>query len=444
MNRELDTAFENCLMAMDQGESLDQALSRYPEKADELRPLLTLASRTRQFTADLPSRATAMRSRSQMLGRAFELRTVDRGPAVQPWLRWSIALLGLSLFILISGGVGLMAASAQSLPGDGLYPLKRSAERIQLSFTPGLTNRLSLTITQDMRRLDEVLRLLELKRVEAVEFEANLSDRQGSRWQFGDIPVLVTQNTSIPSGLRVGDLLRIRGRTTSQGWVRADSIAAVGLTFDGYIEAMKGNIWVIDGRSLVILASSEIDGNLATGDLVRVHARSEGESLVIQRVIGINPAATPIPTLAPASPAADEPDPTTSSEADQDDRDESGDDESEDEREERATAEPDEDEGEEHEEGSSSGEGEPTPEAEETEDGSHEADDEHEGELKEIEFNGVIQAIDGNRWLIDGTTFLVDEETRLEGDPEIGDEVEVKAEQRQDGTLYAVRIDRHD
>ena len=61
-----------------------------------------------------------------------------------------------------------------------------------------------------------------------------------------------------------------------------------------------------------------------------------------------------------------------------------------------------------------------------------------------MEWTGVLQAIAGSTWIVDGRAVQVTAETEIRGDPRIGDRVEVKARRLPDGTLIAKRIQRED
>ena len=58
----------------------------------------------------------------------------------------------------------------------------------------------------------------------------------------------------------------------------------------------------------------------------------------------------------------------------------------------------------------------------------------------EIEFKGTVESISGNIWRIAGRQVIVTAQTSIEGQPEVGDVVEVRAARQSDGTLLALRI----
>ncbi len=67
-----------------------------------------------------------------------------------------------------------------------------------------------------------------------------------------------------------------------------------------------------------------------------------------------------------------------------------------------------------------------------------------DGADDEREFRGVVSAIGPSSWTIGGVVVLVDASTVILGDPQVGDDVEVRASRGADGTLTATRIKAED
>jgi Domain of unknown function (DUF5666) len=63
---------------------------------------------------------------------------------------------------------------------------------------------------------------------------------------------------------------------------------------------------------------------------------------------------------------------------------------------------------------------------------------------QEAEFSGTVETIAAASWQIAGQTVLVNAATRIDGNPAVGDTVEVKAQKAADGTLTATRIQKDD
>jgi hypothetical protein len=179
-----DEMLDTCLAAMQQeGRSIEDCLALYPAQRGELEPLLRTAARlhkARGLAAPAPFRAAELeRMRSQAGTRPRAERslwawltapkthpTQARRPAA---LRLAPLLAGLLVVALIVAGIGASAASAQALPGDWLYPVKRAQETLTLSLAANPTERAGLHLAYAERRMSEALALVEQKRPAQIE-----------------------------------------------------------------------------------------------------------------------------------------------------------------------------------------------------------------------------------------------------------------------------------
>jgi hypothetical protein len=486
MSQALSDALQECLQALEAGIDPESTLARFPKFQGELRSILQVAGKYRKMGVEPVPRAAQMRSRTLMLQRRNALAHDARGaqtPARFHWLPATLGIMATILIVMLLSGFGLAAASAQALPGDGLYPVKRAAESIRLSITRGSTQRVSLSILHDQRRLDEVRQLLAAGRTLEVTFKAALTEQDGAFWFFHDIPVIVTRDTRLDDGLHRGDVMQVRGRTTTGGWILASSIERAGYSFEGLVESMVPGGWIVGGTPFVVVDSTEVEPGISVGARVLVFAYDELGSQVAHRIRLVNAAATPLPTLELPAPQ-----PTTTATKVRP----------------TATSAPTENEGDgESEEdfdfsgvidmmepqrwridgiwvyldadteldgpfatgytvrakGNIAGDGKyeaeeirtlETPETEEPEltptaDPQPTTTETPEAtetpKPEDIEFTGQVQSINGNSWVIGGKTVMVDGDTDLEGDPQVGDSVQVTGEQTWDGTIYAEEIE---
>lgn len=136
---DFDSILDECLDAILAGErTLEGCLALYPDQADELKPALQiglLAARLKKPEMDAGSvEALEMRLRGQMLAQA---RPPVRS-AIVPFSKLA-AMVAIVFLLTIGAGGGAVAASANSLPGDPLYGLKRLWEAIILALS-GLFN----------------------------------------------------------------------------------------------------------------------------------------------------------------------------------------------------------------------------------------------------------------------------------------------------------------
>jgi len=60
---------------------------------------------------------------------------------------------------------------------------------------------------------------------------------------------------------------------------------------------------------------------------------------------------------------------------------------------------------------------------------------------QEIKITGVLESMVAGLWVVDGIEFVVDDTTKIEGDPVVGDTVKVEAHVQSDGTNLAHEIE---
>lgn len=309
---DLYDALEGCLQALEQGQTLDSALARYPERAAELRPLLEVSLQARTLGGRPIPSEIQRRGRARLLQHASHLRQAARGPhrIIALWPRVAL-VFGLVATLLLSS-TGLVRASSGALPGDRLYPVKRTWEslRLRLVFHPEERELLESHFEQE--RLDEIEELLVRGRAAPIEFSGVVTGRQGEQWQVSGIPLLITSSTRLPAeAVSEGAPIAVSGMTRPDGIVEALEIrllppgallpplkpseeereeeegkpaptppGVVSSTpeadqerktyrFSGVIQSMQGNAWNINGQ-IVYVDQAEIDGKVVPGALVEL------------------------------------------------------------------------------------------------------------------------------------------------------------------------------
>lgn len=222
-------ALEICLKEVERGAEVETVLVRYPDLADELRPILKTAVAAQYAAASEPSPEAFRRGRARVLQHAAEMREAS-APKRQPRRSFLFNIQRLALafslaaFLFVVSGAGLLNASASSLPGDRLYTVKRSWENVRLLFTLDPNNRSLLESQYYYERLSEVTRLLSEGREVPVQF-AGMYTQVGSLIYVSGVQVIVDENTSLPAGeLTNGAAVLVSGQTNAAGWVVASSI----------------------------------------------------------------------------------------------------------------------------------------------------------------------------------------------------------------------------
>ncbi len=224
MNKQLHLALEDCLKAMQDGADLDSALARHPDLADELRPMLRDAGAAAGLDPDPVPANVVREGRQRLLARVDAARRKRKNLRAIPRL-WRFALAAaVVLAFLVLGSNGLVTASANSLPGDPLYGIKRMVEGIQLQLAASPGERVKLEDQFYQRRIDETASLLADKRLVPVQFSGWVEARLADGWVASGIHVVVDGQTVVNGDIVPGVQVEVTGMTQSNGTVLASRI----------------------------------------------------------------------------------------------------------------------------------------------------------------------------------------------------------------------------
>jgi len=171
-NKRSSEVLEECLNLIFTGqETVDSALARYPEYADQLRPELEAALWLHHRRAASDVRPGYVAASRQYLVNQIKLANQSPVLGKKPVLAWKPTIFRLAfvaLFFVVSAFAYYGGASAvnASLPGDRLYDLKLAVEDVQLSVASGSVTETELRIALAERRVNEVEDLLVQERFE--------------------------------------------------------------------------------------------------------------------------------------------------------------------------------------------------------------------------------------------------------------------------------------
>lgn len=293
MNKRVTDALEYCLRAIQDGASVEAVLTRYPEMADELRPLLEAARQARQLKGPGPSEAVIQRTRSRLMQQAAQMKP-KRPAAVLP-LAQRLAFSLLMALVLMLSGTGLVRAASITLPGDNLYPVKRTWEGLRLQFFVNPGRREALESEYEQERLDEVAELIQKGRLVPISFSGLITAQTGGQIVVSGVQVTLTGQTQISgAALAIGSAVIVVGTTDSLGQVAAMEIRVLpsgslvpvaeargsrsqgggtdkhSSTFhlEGKVDSIEGNVLVVDGRSVIV--DPAMLPALVPGDMVEV------------------------------------------------------------------------------------------------------------------------------------------------------------------------------
>jgi hypothetical protein len=214
-----DPAFElvldQALQLRAAGSSVEACLARFPQYAAELRPLLETAAHAAgglRAGEPLPPPDLA-RGRARVLHAA---RASQPRPATIV-LRWATALA-----FVLALAFGVSAASARSLPGDVVYPVKRALEGVQLALTSNLTVRRQLEAEHNARRQEEVRALSQMKREGVVEFEGPVESATAEEIVIAGVRIRGA------GAAQAGERVRVSVRTTREGVIVLEALTPIG------------------------------------------------------------------------------------------------------------------------------------------------------------------------------------------------------------------------
>jgi len=235
MSRKFDSVLDDCMDLLRAGTSVEDCLARYPEQAEELRPLLSLASAVKSIPTPRPDLASVDANRLRMLDAVQNTAALNRqrGPTIFGWLgrfagspqsrpllRGALALAAVLILVSLSATV-LFASASHSLPGQTLYPVKRFGENIRLSLTLDAAARQHLRTEFRLERQSEVMLVLESRQQATLEFRSTLDEIGDGYWIVGGLQVLVGDDTAIEGQVLVGATVIVHASSPGDGTLRA-------------------------------------------------------------------------------------------------------------------------------------------------------------------------------------------------------------------------------
>lgn len=134
---------DKALLELKQGTSKDAVLLKWPEHRQALEPLLAV---TEQFS-NLP--------KNPVPEPAMQRKYLQVPIKTHAWFAWvhvsRLVSVSAAAFLLIAGSAATVYGAARSLPGQTLFPLRKTAEQIQLHFASNDIERanIQLKITQE-------------------------------------------------------------------------------------------------------------------------------------------------------------------------------------------------------------------------------------------------------------------------------------------------------
>jgi hypothetical protein len=329
MNSRNIDALEKCIKLMQAGVTLEDCIKNYPDLTPEVREILKTTKNVMNLKEEQVPVEIMNRNRIQLLSHAKLLISNDEqgksGPGfyrsvmgirrtllklllLRPFV-WRLALAIVVMALLIIFSRGLVITSAKSLPGDSLYPIKIAVEDISVYLVRYREVQQGYENNYNWQRVDEIKRLIELKRIQRISFEGILESQSDTNWVVSGVSVMLQADTTFVSGaekagsFKVGSVVEVEGITNLAGGVTANEIHLREYQYFGIVENINVNLWQVSGIQLIITSKTQIDDDIHVGDSVTVLVRSEDNGLYALAILrDLDPITTPIIQQSPTTP----------------------------------------------------------------------------------------------------------------------------------------------
>lgn len=262
--------FEYCLARLEAGEDLESILASIPDEADKMRPVLQAADQARHTGEPVRIPASAkIDSRTRFLVEASRMQ--KKSPGFQPHFRLAGAI-AIAVFILFAGLFGTGLASAETVPGETLYPIKRAMESAQLALTSDQSTRLDLEEEFDRRRVTETEKLVEAGRTESVSLAGTLNETTEHVWVVGNVPLALTPDQlEIAHSLR-GSYVEVKGKLQTGNGLSVETMELRLFNISGLLDSMTDKEWVVSGVKILVMENTQITGKPEVGRKVYLSA----------------------------------------------------------------------------------------------------------------------------------------------------------------------------
>lgn len=212
---------------LEQGQTVDEIVARYPGEGADLRPFLQTAAALATLAAQ-PRVAAQSRSRVDFMAAADEMASAParRAPSFGRWARRLVMPLLAVVVAVFMGGTLLAGATGAAVPGSALYSTKRRIEEVRLNLAADPERAAALREAFRQERIREIEDLFAAGSAAQVELTGAIETMAGDRWQVAGLPVALTGGTILDGTPAIGAVVRVDGQTTA-GVVIADRIVVI-------------------------------------------------------------------------------------------------------------------------------------------------------------------------------------------------------------------------
>ena len=212
---------------LEQGQTVDEIVARYPGEGADLRPFLQTAAALATLAAQ-PRVAAQSRSRVDFMAAADEMASAParRAPSFGRWARRLVMPLLAVVVAVFMGGTLLAGATGAAVPGSALYSTKRRIEEVRLNLAADPERAAALREAFRQERIREIEDLFAAGSAAQVELTGAIETMAGDRWPVAGLPGALAGGTILDGTPAIGAVVRVDGQTTARV-VIADRIVVI-------------------------------------------------------------------------------------------------------------------------------------------------------------------------------------------------------------------------
>ena len=249
---QFEEIFQDALGRIEGGESVQECLASHPELTSEMVSALEVVGALRRLITSLPARSDETRTIAkeqflaalarQQVALAPAPTSADPTPPPTPKVsqptgyttfgeRWRDLLstlrqglvvqrlapaLGMLVLVILLVS-GTVIASAASLPGDALYPVKLAAEQVQKVVVIGKEQQTRLEQIFEQRRMAEINAVLKTRREVQVSFSGIIQDVRPGALVVNGLVVRLDEGSQVEGAPAIGEMAAITVQTRQTG-----------------------------------------------------------------------------------------------------------------------------------------------------------------------------------------------------------------------------------
>ena len=158
MKDRIEDILDRCIETARSGGDPEAILRDHPDLADDVRPLLAVATDVEALPAPAANRRHMMKVVAKAVSQPDGKATSPRKARFSLFRHPALARAAAILIVVLLIGWGTVRASSSAIPGDFLYPIKLLTERVRYSLTVNPQGQAELLITFSDERLQEALK----------------------------------------------------------------------------------------------------------------------------------------------------------------------------------------------------------------------------------------------------------------------------------------------